>query len=293
MPARVVLVSPPRAPDSLALYNRVKEEAYPMHANPAFEQGYPDRATVHRGLQYRLSAPSSASNIGRYFERVSFIDSNGSKCRSFKYVSRALSGAQMADIRREVGTLGDLREKPRPQTRTTRPIGQGVFTYRTIALPPSSIVLVVAGVLAAAPVLLAAGCVTSSFNILTSVVTAAACVVVARIDPRLRADGRLPDPHSAKSPDIEVFSGAYQKSRTRGGDSPDIEVSSGAYVRGPGRDVTAPLLMPTRRRERSASPCAMAQKRRLQNGKRERSLEDDCETPPAKRLRQGSWTSGF
>ncbi|KAI0026856.1 hypothetical protein K488DRAFT_91764 [Vararia minispora EC-137] len=174
MRVRVRLVPPPREPEGRALYNRVKQEAQPAQSNPAFEQGYPDGATVHRGLQYRLSARTSALNLGRYFERVTYGDGNGSECCSF------VRGASASwETGREMRTLGKRRKKPAPQARETGPIGQRVLSYRDIALPSSICLsaagffpLVVARFLTTHPFLVAAHCINTFFYIAASVVIA-------------------------------------------------------------------------------------------------------------------------
>ncbi|KAI0029743.1 hypothetical protein K488DRAFT_88411 [Vararia minispora EC-137] len=135
MPARVLLVPPPRQPEQHALYYRVKQEVHATYPNPAFPDGYPARATVRRGLQYRLSAQTSALNLGWYFERVIYPACNGTMCNSFRYVSPALSGTQMGDIRWSIERINETGKTQNPYARTTGGIGECLFADRAIALP--------------------------------------------------------------------------------------------------------------------------------------------------------------
>ncbi|KAI0026398.1 hypothetical protein K488DRAFT_75374, partial [Vararia minispora EC-137] len=151
-------------------------------------------------------------------------------------------------------TRGKMRKKPAPKARTTRPVGQVVFSDRDITIASSIsgseaafIVLVVAGILTTDAFLAATYCIDTSFDIagsgviavaarLAHLVVAASSVVVPTFDhtgANLCLSGWQPYPNSAK---IEVFFGAYHKPHTLlGADSPDIEVTSGAYVRGTDR----------------------------------------------------------
>ncbi|KAI0027493.1 hypothetical protein K488DRAFT_90815 [Vararia minispora EC-137] len=234
MPALILLIPPPREPQARALYYRVKQDAHRIYRNPGFRQGYPDCATVRRGLQYRLSARTSARNLGRYFERVTYTDdASGIERLSFHYVSLALSTGQMEDIRawaalsrvnavahRPVGRRGG--NPVRSATWTTNGAllsrGHGLAGSASSPIelspsppPPSSIQY----------------CISPS-----SSPPLASSLLPPSSSPPRSSPPPLPSPASRatpqglrESPDIQVFSGAYHKP------SPDIEVLSGAYKR--------------------------------------------------------------
>ncbi|KAI0027299.1 hypothetical protein K488DRAFT_74656 [Vararia minispora EC-137] len=148
-----------------------------------------------------------------YASKVTYTDSNGTACRSFEYISLALSGTQMSDIHtwaafRRVDTVA-----PQPVGRSGEKPGhsaRGVRSQSPMYQQPG-------------PLDRASSPIKSSINVTPSIVladaTLLALLLIAQIVPHSTSMHELTTSKIERimgSPAIEVFSGAYHKAPTPG-----------------------------------------------------------------------------